>query len=734
MNNFSRHICPRARLAGLLGLVAAAVLLGSPAAPRPAGAHPHDTPPPDLALAGQVGGRLAAHAVGAGRVYVAAGPRIVVYDVADVAAPARLGESEPLPGIPTHLALEGARVYAAVPGAGLFTIDAGDPRAPTIVGRLPNIGDAMTGLAVHIGYAYVADALLGLQVIDVNNPATPRLLAVLDFKIEPGAREPMRIERIVQSGNDLLVAAHEFPTGDGALVFLSVANPNRVAEVSRVRFGGARTLGAAWIGNHAYLAVHDRLLVFDLGDLDSPRQVGEVVTAPVFSPLGVHGAPGRLYVPALDGRESVVAIFDLVDPARPLEMGRYGDGPWGAIALAGRYIYNLTAAAVGIHEIRPTAAPERRGTIAEVGPVAGVVADRSHAYVLAEGSLSTVRLGDPPRVIHRLPWPWPAAGLDRAGDTLVAAAADAGLRMIAIGGPEGPREIPGLAVGAGEHALDVVARGDRAYLRVWATGGGGAGTDALWVVDLAAPGGPRRAGAAPLTLDQGAFGAMAAADRAVLIGSNTTLVAIDVGDAAAPFEAGRTVVPGPIRSMAAGAGNVIYVGTDNGVQAFDATDPARLRAVGSLATGGTAPQSWRAVRGLTASRDRLYAYLAFPPGRVEFPGAAPLPGIGPQGHTATVRAFAIGAGGTLGVGEDLDLAGARPAAGSLAIGGRYVLVAGGDAGLHAVRRNSGFGAFADVLLPLVLQSERLPLPHAVLGEVAGAPAAPNGGAAGQHGG
>jgi hypothetical protein len=695
-----------------LALLGAAAPLRDPAPARAAPARSTAANPPDLAVAGQAGGHLFAQAPFAGRLgnrlYLAAGPRIVVYDVSDPTAPVYAGQSEALPGFATHLAIESTKLYAAIPAAGLFILDIGDRLNPEILGLVPSVGYEITGLEVDGGHAFVADAQIGLQIFDVQNPKQARLVDVLVFKAAPDAAKPMPIEHLTRNDTDLLVIAKDPANRHRhGLITMSAVDPTLVRELGRVFFEGFGPVifdpaGVAWIGNFAYVTAPvilspspAAILIFDLTRPESPEARGQIdLTGQGLNPDSVIGTPTRLYVSAISteaNNTTTLIEYDLADPAAPREVARHEDGPWGALAIANQTLYSMASPTVGVYDIRTSPSPARLGTILTIGYVRDAAADRVHAYLLTADAIWTVRLDDPSKVVSRWPTPWTGVRMAIRGDKLLVAAGGDGLRVVYMADPTSPRELAGLSVGAGQWLGAIAIPDARAAAGVAAVGRGasGVGPIELWTVDLTPPDGPTKLGSTSVAISEDWSGDLAVAGSAAMMTAGSTLIAVDIHDPSAPREAGRTTLPSKALALAGGGSRTAYVGLSGSIRAFEVSNPAEMRETAVLDAGSASGQP-RRVYGLGWQADRLYALLAY------FP-------YGPEGHTATLRSIKVEPDGKLSVIDGVDIAGGSS---GLLPQGRYILVAGGFAGLTEVRRASGRGVFADAYMPIASPAGR----------------------------
>ncbi len=173
----------------------AIVDLADPAAPVRLGGYYPTEPIPDV------------HVVGNFAYLKDTTARFQVIDVADPAAPVLVGSCA-APGLARNVRVVGHLAYVAGDEAGLQIFDVADPAAPKLVGSHDTPGQARDVEVVgHL--AYVADGSAGLQVIDVSDPAAPVHLGGYDV---PGGANDVEVR-----GSQVYVA------GDEGLRLLEVA-------------------------------------------------------------------------------------------------------------------------------------------------------------------------------------------------------------------------------------------------------------------------------------------------------------------------------------------------------------------------------------------------------------------------------------------------------------------------------------------------------------------------------
>jgi hypothetical protein len=376
---------------------------------------------------------------------------------------------------------------------------------------------------------------------------------------------------------------------------------------------GGPTQAVAAQGNYAYLGVGLRLIVLDISDPTSPRELG---SSPAFSDFVRDIAvSGTVAYVAAGG--AGLRVLDVSDPAHPAEIGSlqsrgYAEGvavsgttvcvahgPYGLrvidvsnprspteigsaftrnyafkVAMDGRYAY-VAAAGAGllIGDLANPAEPSEGATLATPGYAFGLAVSGNTVYVAGgwEGLLTVdVTSKSQPRLLGQLQTASWAVGVTVSGTLAYVAAALSGLRVMNISDPVRPTEVGGLAVVGGD-AAGVAVAGTIAYVadRNWG----------LEAVDVSAPGNPVQVGFhGPLGY---ADGITVAGDYAYVAAGSYGLRIVDVSDPARPRQVGAFDTHDHAKSVDV-AGNYAYVGTDQRFQVVDVSDPSRPVRAGVL--------------------------------------------------------------------------------------------------------------------------------------------------------
>ena len=235
--------------------------------------------------------------------------------------------------------------YLANRTSGFDVIDVHNASAPALIGHF-NAGGDMQTVQVTGRYAYVADLRRGCDIIDVSEPRQPKLAGDFETKGQGWS---------VVANGDYLYAGY----GGGVLRIFHLdngTNPKLVKEIPGAGSTGQQIFGGKLITQH-----FGRLCVMDLENPTNPAIIADSQTS--FGPAGNVcvrdsllymtgggleifdlGKPGKIqllgsvggvgyqgrgvgvyknYAYVVDGGANL-HIFDVSDPARPVEVNRIG--------------------------------------------------------------------------------------------------------------------------------------------------------------------------------------------------------------------------------------------------------------------------------------------------------------------------------------------------------------------------------------------------------------------------
>lgn len=568
-----------------------------------------------LDVVGHLGGAPAALTTQAGRLCLALGPEVALFDVSLGKPGSRRGYVV-FRDMVQDVALTSDGAYAAVAARaeGLRLVDITQPAVPREVASLAAPGGAM-GVAIEGRYAYVATGS-GLQIVDIADPAHIRPISALEAS--GSAR------RVALHGDHVYVA--RLSCGDtcqAGLLAVDVSDPERPVAMGTVEVEGWAAqvdVAVASSGSYVFLAAGMAgMRVIDVSDPGAPVEVGawkpdqplpnvwrvHVIgdrdwladgTAGLYELDVSHPAVPTLVAscPASGGAVDVTAdngnvylvtpdtlvTFDVGDPAAPRSVASQSIvGNAERLALDGGTVYVGGGRTVWAVNIAKPAEPGIVGTHPferEVQAVTMVsrsdggdallVADGDCAGGPCRGTLRVIDLADAthPNVVGTWQPPdgYPIA-LATAREFGYLAARDAGLWVLDLSSLESPRHVSSLPVPG--FVMDVVVPGPVAYLA--ARSGG------LYVVDIMLRE-PTLVGVLP---PRDESWSVAAGGSYAYVGDRTFgLRVVDVTVWSAPREVGAVDTTGyaGIEDMVVVDHIVYAAGGFDGLLVLDVTDPA----------------------------------------------------------------------------------------------------------------------------------------------------------------
>lgn len=228
------------------------------------------------------------------------------------------------------LQVVGEVLYVAAFRQGLWIYDISDPINPIALGNFTDLQSESRGLHVVGAYCYVGEAWNGLAIYDISDPANPTRVALYntDADISPGEPAEFHCGRVVDG-------LAYWGAGNHGLVIVDVADPANPVGVSYAgecfisprypagTYDWAR--GATAKGNLAFLGDNRvGLRIFDITDPATPVEVG-------FYDRSAENV-GEVWQPLIseDGTRAYIGyqragfiVLDISDPANPVEIGSY---------------------------------------------------------------------------------------------------------------------------------------------------------------------------------------------------------------------------------------------------------------------------------------------------------------------------------------------------------------------------------------------------------------------------
>lgn len=448
---------------------------------------------------------------------------------------------------------DGGRLFAftAAQTGALHVLDATDPTHPKPVGSVDGIPVDMAiphAVAFARDHVYLrsgggAAAEAAIQVVDVTDPSRPSLRDALPV---PGEHDLRPAALAAEEGR--------LYWGGAAVTGFDLAKPDSPAAASEWR-------GVWWATD---VAVTDqRAIVADASGAVAILDPAVAATEPMAVLPNASGAPlqdvvrlavdgGRAYSHPVGG---AIQVADIADSAQPRHLG--SPAGWTAVA--------ATAAGDRLYVTGNQSTDQGGGTV-----VAGLgfdILDMTNPVAPRPGG--TLATKD----AH--------ADLALASVTAWLAGEAVALRGVDVSRPESPVEI-GRWEGSGP-ARALALTGQHAYV-VHTRRADGSGEEGLSVIDLTAPGQPRRLSFLALDAPSAVAVAGATAWVATAAPSGARLVAVDLADPTAPKAVATAPLPAPAHHLVAVEDRVWVPAGEGGLMILAlSTDDGRHRAYLPLA-------------------------------------------------------------------------------------------------------------------------------------------------------
>jgi len=310
------------------------------------------------------------------------GEGLIILDVSQPAHPVRLGNYHS-PAQVRKMDKVGDRLYVTDQWNGFAILDVSNPRRPTPVGvwQVPQNGVHMQhfGIEVCDRLAYFSAGYSGLQIVDVHEPARPKLAGAFPF--------PPGFSAVAMKVNGPIAHVGVQPIGGGGIfVNFDVSDPNNIVDIGFVHVGPPATIELAPNG-----IVH-----LAEGSYRSGFLVGAVDTLDPYHPFVIRESmpracdvayrDGRLYI-AVDTTAGGLHVWDVRDPAKPVDLGRFD--VWGGLGVAlDRGLAYLTAQPPDGYTVFALAVVDpqspRLAARARIPYATYILADGGHAYVTAD--------------------------------------------------------------------------------------------------------------------------------------------------------------------------------------------------------------------------------------------------------------------------------------------------------------------------------------------------------------
>ncbi|MBU0509945.1 T9SS type A sorting domain-containing protein [bacterium] len=499
------------------------------------------------------------------RAYLGLGGGLLVFDISDPTHPVRIGRW----GNPdTEIELEDIFVYGNIGIALLgesgypFIVDLSDLGNVYVVGEF-DVTRRTSPIGMANGYLYMNG--IGLSVWDITDPTQPARVASADTQF---------VSHYATISGDYAYLSTLY---DG-LRIIDISDPLQPVEVGSCDSGGCGDVTA--VGDYVIVSKYDYLAIWNVSDPVHPVLESTFPSSPFCVPSRVASS-GYIVCAATREQRSSVVVVDVSDPAAPVEISSFGrHGVLRRTALNGTLGYLADSWAGGLRTFDfgdPT-------NVLELGVAAETLAYYSSYDVGGRGDYAYVAGGRDGLVIFDVSDPanpeslscictqpinrMEAWRINVAGD--YAYVLGDSIRVYSLWNPAEP-EIAGAIAGIG--LAHVTANG---YLY----NGGGRW---LRVFSLADPAAPQFVGSFELpfyfTADIEDFAVSGNYLYVAYYGGGLRI--LDVGDPAHLIEV--NVVWESTWRVAA-AGNTLITHGENGLRAWDITDPLDLSLIGHYET------------------------------------------------------------------------------------------------------------------------------------------------------
>ena len=266
----------------------------------------------------------------------------------------------------------------APPAGGLVVYDVGDPTRPVTIGYTP-FSSGPQRFALTEESVVIADSERGLRVFPVDQPGMPIEIAHRNVTLDDALAVTVRddLAYLADQGVRIIdIADHEHPIGLGSVEL--EFDPRRSAVIN----DGDRVLALVFRG---------LVTVIDASDPTAPVVKSSFETDGF--DVAVEGTIG-----AIADDEGGLLLFDLTDPANPIELGRGPTStPAWSVALAGDTALVGVVAGAGsgsglvIFDVSDPTHPILLSTLETAGTVHSIDTDSSTAALL---TFSSVILAD----------------------------------------------------------------------------------------------------------------------------------------------------------------------------------------------------------------------------------------------------------------------------------------------------------------------------------------------------
>lgn len=279
-----------------------------------------------------------------------------------------------LGGVVNAVSSQGNYLYLGI-GSELAILDLSDPLHPVRVGYVI-LPDIVQDIDVAGNYAYVTAGKGGFWVVDIANPVAPVKLG--------GYYTPGNAGKVVAAGGLAYVSDN-----DNGLLILDISNPAAPSKVtSSLSFQGVPNPVLFLAGHHLYLNIYYNFLgIFDISDPAAPLDKGDYTFSGFITEAAGQG--NYLYVVEVASEPTGfegLHILDISNPTAPVEIASFETDETFKlvdVTVAGNYAYLVGERGLRILDISNPAAPGLTGAYDTLTPALHLAVVNNYGYVAA---------------------------------------------------------------------------------------------------------------------------------------------------------------------------------------------------------------------------------------------------------------------------------------------------------------------------------------------------------------
>lgn len=244
---------------------------------------------------------------------------IRIFDISDPSLPTQVGYCPVTIDLNYNDIVASSDYVYLANNTGIQIIDVSDPAVPVIISSHDTPGKAWK-LDVQASYLYVAD-YDHFRILDVSDPLSPYQVGALE----------MPADRVKVAGS----YAYVLNIQNIILRVINVSNPSEPHIVGDIKVGDEWARELALTNEHVYIATKDNgLRIVNIESPNSPQPVGIFETRGEIK--GVYLSQNTAY---LAHGEGGLFVFDISDPAIPVEIGQCDIPQAYDVIVSGNYAY-----------------------------------------------------------------------------------------------------------------------------------------------------------------------------------------------------------------------------------------------------------------------------------------------------------------------------------------------------------------------------------------------------------